>query len=242
MLFLIKNFLRQVTRNVLIVCSEQFKSVERVHKLFLFLPAWLARGKLTTGCYVRVPHGCHQENIQEIHQWVCEGPSRNHRLMLWAHTKDTFIKVEHVAQLLVVFSLQCVWSLACARTRLFLHLCLNLCNSKTGCLLFDFRGPRSAGWLFRIWCFGCLNETFHFSKSHRYRKEGHIVLWKQLPSHPVSSLSSLYNQRTSLECWGTCEILIFSSVALTLLSQRDCWFKTTKMHIMVFIYTHIWTT
>lgn len=66
------NFSRQVAREPLIVCSEQFKSVDHVHKLFLFLPAWVARSKLTTGCYVRVPHGCHQENWQEIHQWVCE--------------------------------------------------------------------------------------------------------------------------------------------------------------------------
>lgn len=81
----------EVTRNPLIVCSEQFKSVKHVHKLFLFLPASLARGKLTTGCYVRVPHGCRHENLQEIHQWVCRCPHRAHRLTLWGDTKATFI-------------------------------------------------------------------------------------------------------------------------------------------------------
>lgn len=108
-----RTFSREVTRNLLIVCSEQFQSVEHVHKLFLFLPAWLARGKLTTGCYVRVPHGCHQENLQEIHHRVCQCPRRYHRLQLTARNKATFILTgtHALLQLLVVCFLPCVQSL-----------------------------------------------------------------------------------------------------------------------------------
>lgn len=48
-------------------------------------PVWLATGKLTTGCYIRVPHGCHRGNLQEIHQCVCHCPHGSHRHMLWAY-------------------------------------------------------------------------------------------------------------------------------------------------------------